>query len=86
MKMKIFGIYDSKAEAFLNPFFMKSKGEAIRAVSSLVADANHNFCKYAADFTLFELGEFEDNSGNITIHDAKINLGCLLEFKKDVGN
>ena len=52
MIVKVFGIYDSKAEAYLPPFFMKSKGEAIRAITAHVNDSQHNFCKYAEDFTL----------------------------------
>lgn len=84
MILKVFGIYDSKAEAFLPPFFMKSKGEAIRALSSHVADSNHNFSKYASDFTLFELGSWNDSSCEFVLHDAKQSLGCLLEFKRDV--
>ena len=31
---------------------MKSKGEAIRAITAHVNDSQHNFCKYAEDFTL----------------------------------
>ena len=84
MKMKIFGIYDSKAEAYLQPFFMKTKGEAIRGVTALVHDPNHNFNKHAADFTLFELGGFDDSNASFDLHFAPQNLGCLVEFKKDV--
>lgn len=82
MLVKVFTIYDSKAEAYLQPFFMKSKGEAIRAITACVEDSQHNFCKYAEDFTLFEIGTFDDSNAFITVYESKQSLGCLLEFKK----
>lgn len=86
MISKIFVIYDSKAEAYLQPFFMKSKGEAIRAISDLVDDPQHNFCKYAADFTLFEVGSFDDSNAVFSMHEAKQSIGCLIEFKKVISS
>lgn len=81
MIVKIFGIYDSKTEAYLPPFFMPSKGAAIRAISTHVADPQHNFCKYAEDFTLFELGSWDDANSKFSLHNAPQSLGVLLEFK-----
>jgi len=81
MEMKIFGIYDSKAEAYLAPFFMKSKGEAIRALTSHVNDSKHNFSIYSEDFTLFELGSWDDSNAVFTLHNTPYSLGVLIEFK-----
>ena len=61
--MKCFTVYDSKAEAFLQPFFMQSKGAAIRGFTELVNDKNHSFGKYPGDYTLFELGSFDEQTG-----------------------
>ena len=83
MIVKVFGIYDTKAEAYLPPFFMKSKGEAIRAVTAHANDPQHNFCKYAEDFTLFELGSFDDSNGKFELLHTPHSLGVLLEFRKD---
>lgn len=82
--MKIFTIYDSKAEAYLPPFFMKSKGEALRALTSQVNDENSNFHKYAEDFTIFEVGEWNEENCKFNLLDTLHSLGVLLEFKKDV--
>lgn len=82
MKLKMFAVYDSKAEAYMQPFFMQSRGQAIRAWDGLVNDAKSEMCQYPADFTLFELGEYDDSNGQVEMLDAKINLGCAIEFKK----
>lgn len=81
MMLKIFTTYDSKAEAYLQPFFLPSRGEAIRAWQDVVNDQKTQFNKYPEDFTLFELGEFDSRSGTITTN-TKISLGNAIEFKK----
>lgn len=81
MKLKIFTVYDSKLEAYMTPFFMQKKGEALRAWHSTVNDASTSFAKYPGDYTLFEIGEFDDETGNFTSHESKINLGTALEHR-----
>lgn len=81
MKLKMFCVYDSKAEAFMQPFFMNSTGEAVRSWQDVVNDPKTQFNKHPADFTLFELGEYDDSSGSIAMHNAKIPLGTALEHK-----
>lgn len=86
MSMKVFGIYDSKAECFLPPFMMKTKGEAIRALSGHVNDPEHNFCKFAADFTLFDLGSWDEQTGRYDLLATPHSIGILIEFKRDVSS
>lgn len=83
MLQKMFVIYDSKTEAYLTPFFMPSKGDAIRALSSLVADVSHNFGKYPEDFTLFEIGSWNNSDCKFVLHEAKHSIGVLVEFKRE---
>lgn len=80
---RIFAIYDSKAEAYLQPFFAKTKSDAIRSITSLVNDPAHNFHKWATDFTLFELAMFDEDKGVIVPLEAKLPLGNFLEFKRE---
>lgn len=79
---KIFAIYDSKAEAYLTPFFMRSKGEAIRGLTACVDDPQHNFSKYAEDFTLFELGEWSEVNCKFDLHSTPLSVCVLLELKR----
>ena len=78
----IFTVYDSKAELYLQPFCDQTKGQAIRAFTDAANEENHRFCKYAEDFTLFELGEYEDTNGQFKIHKSKIPLGNAIEYKE----
>jgi hypothetical protein len=76
---KIFSIYDEKAGAYLQPFFLDTVGQAERALLDCLADSNHNFSRHTADFTLFLLGEFDEQTGLVTM--SKMSLCNLVELK-----
>lgn len=80
MMLKIFTVYDSKTEAYMQPQFMQSTGQALRAFEDAVNDDTHPFHKHAADFTLFELGTFDDQTGVFSTYAAKKSLTCGNEI------
>ena len=81
MSVMMFTVYDSKAEAYLPPFNMASKGEAIRAFADCVNDNKHSFSRHPADFTLFLLGSFDEASASITALSTPQSLGVAIEYK-----
>lgn len=83
MKHKIYNVFDSKAEAWGMPLFYDCLGNAIRSLSEAVNKNDDNqISKYPGDFTFFEIGEYERETGIITPYETKINLGLALEYKK----
>lgn len=80
--LKIFCVFDSVAGAYLQPFFMQSKGEALRGWIDVVNDPKTSFNKHPADYTLFELGEYDSLTGSIVTHEVKISLGTALEHQR----
>ena len=78
--MKIFTVRDVKAEAYLNPFVMRSKGEAIRGFSDEVARKDSAIGAHPADYILFLIGEFDDQTGEITRYAAPENCGVGSDF------
>lgn len=81
MVLKVFTIYDSKAEAYMQPFFMQTKGQAMRALVDTLEDPKTQFCKHPEDFTLFEIGTYDDQTGKFENLDAPVSIGNLVEFK-----
>lgn len=67
--MKIFTIFDSKAVAYLQPFFSKTEGTAIREIKLAANQEGSQFKKYAEDYSLFNIGEFNEITGKITSID-----------------
>lgn len=80
MILKIYSIYDSKVEAFGTPHFLLNKGTFSRAIMEALNDPQISFSKYPADFTAFEIGEWDDTTGTLKMYTAKINLGTLTEY------
>ena len=80
--MKIFSVHDSKAEAYLPPIFFKTAGEAIRAFETSCRDENTNLFRYPSDFTLVELGEFDEPSASIATHKIPKILCNAAEYKQ----
>lgn len=68
MILKVFTVYDSAAELFLQPFFARNEAEAVRSFTDAAVDPNHSFCKHARDYTLYELGEYAEENGAILSH------------------
>lgn len=65
MKHEMFAIFDSKADAFLNPFFMLNAQMAIRTFSGCANDTTHMFNKHPSDFRLYKIAYFDDASALI---------------------
>lgn len=65
MKMLMCAVYDKGIEAYMQPFFVRHKSEAIRSFADAVGKADTPFCTHPEDFTLFVLGEYDDNTGAI---------------------
>jgi len=79
MKHLLFTIYDEKAEVFLPPFFVPTLGIATRAFVDCINSDTHQFGKHPQDYTLFQLGSFEDHDAELE-HLPKKSLGNGVEF------
>lgn len=80
----IYGVYairDMKAEAFAQPFFMATRGLAIRAFSDEANNPSSMVCKHSSDFSLFHFGTFDDSTGTFDLTNP-VSLGIADEFKR----
>ncbi|AXL14743.1 nonstructural protein [Microviridae sp.] len=77
--MKLFSIYDSKAQAFLTPFFSKNDATAIRDFAHAANQESHSFHRNAGDYTLVALGEWDEQEGIVDLYEAHENLGTALQ-------
>lgn len=63
MIQQVFTAYDNKTKAFLPPFQLRTSEEAIRGFTEVCNTQDHQFQKYPEDYSLYLLGEFDDNTG-----------------------
>jgi len=82
MEHKIFAIYDQKAFAYLPPFTLPRVEMAMRTFGDCVNSADHSFGKHPEDFTLMEIGIYDDSNAKINPHELAITVGSGLEFVK----
>lgn len=80
MTKNIYTIYDEKAQAYLQPFFLDTDLVAKRTMFDCLSDPDHNFSRHPADYTLFNIGTFDNSTGVFEIL-TKISLGCLIEYR-----
>jgi len=61
----ICSVYDSKAAAYLQPFFAPTRAVAIRSFAAACLQEDHQFRRHAEDYTLFCLAEFDEFTGQV---------------------
>ena len=79
MKLKIFTIWDAKAEAYQRPFFANTNAMAIRSVTDAVNDSSHPLGQHPEDYSLFAIGEFDELTAKVEMTSPMI-LGVCQEF------
>lgn len=80
MILQIFCVHDTKAEVYRTPFFMKTRGEAIRAFKDLANDKNTAIAKHPGDYRLCHIGEFDDEYCTLVYAERITGLGFGSDY------
>lgn len=80
MELRVFTVYDSKAQAFLAPFYARTVGEAERNFMGACSDQKSQFYHHPEDFCLMEIGTFDEDSGRLRAKDGPINHGMATVY------
>lgn len=78
--LKLFAVRDIKAGAFGAPMALPTRALAVRVFGELVEDGRSPYAKYPADFQLYEIGDYDPNSGIITPVDVPSFLVTAFEL------
>jgi len=80
--VKVFSIFDSKGEVYWPPRFYINAGVALRDFADAVqaAKGDNALAQHPEDYTLFEIGNWEEREGDLIAYDAKIALGVGIEY------
>lgn len=81
MILQICAAYDSKARAFIQPFYAAHADVAVRAFRAAANQPGHQVCDNPEDFTLFHLGQWDDQTCHFTLFPEHRNLGLASNFK-----
>ncbi len=83
MILQIFDIFDSATGSYARPFFMLSKAEATRAFIDIINDEQSSIHKHPADFTLFHLGSFDQETAEFKTLTAPSSMGKAIQYIPD---
>lgn len=86
MIQPMFVIYDQAAEYFCPPFTSRSKGEAIRDFADTASQPGNQINKSPADFTLFEIGTYNNSDASFKVFESKVSHGTALELRTRINN
>jgi hypothetical protein len=81
-KFVVCTVFDSKVQAFEQPFFARTRGEALRMWQEVSNDAQTKFARHPEDFALMEIAEYDDQTAQFVNHSAPQNLGLAVQFKR----
>jgi len=82
MLMSVFAIYDSGISTWLPPLYARNKGEIMRWFSEAVNDSTSKLAKHPSDFTIFEIGTWDDGNCKFDLLKTPVSLGIAIEFVK----
>jgi len=79
MITSIYSVHDSKAACFCTPFYSENNATAIRAFTYAANDATQPIGQHPSDYTLFLIGSFDNDKGQITpVEPTAIALALTL--------
>lgn len=79
--MRMYTIYDTKAEWYDDPRCIRTDGEARRAFEELAKDPNSKITKHPEDFLLYRIGSWDAENGVFTPEPGTC-IAKAIEFNK----
>lgn len=71
MKTQMYVIWDSKARVYHKPVHFHNDELALRAARNLVSDGDNEIRRNPEDFTLFHVGEYDDETASLQPSDKQ---------------
>lgn len=82
MKMLVCSVMDKATGAFMQPFFVRTKPEAIRVFADAVNDTKTQFAAHPGDYDLYGVADWDDSTGSFANAEGAIRLVTGLECVK----
>ena len=80
--LKVFTIYDIKAETYMEPVSARAIGEGLRNFEDALKDERSSLSRHPEDFIFYEIGEFNEETGLVTSLVAPRELMRGASLKK----
>lgn len=84
VRQMAFSIFDEKASAYNLPFFYPQVPLAVRAFTDMLQNPNSVVSRHPADFSLYSIGSFDDNSGKLESSTEPVFIARGSEILNDL--
>lgn len=78
--LKMFSVFDSKAGFWNPPMCFRSRGEALRSFQTAANDKRTSVGLHPHDYSLHEIGEFDQELGQAIPFKTSENLGLAAQY------
>lgn len=80
-KLKMFAPYDTKLQVWMSPMFFLHAGQAERTWMDICNSSDTLPSKHPSDFILFQVGEFDDETGRVDAVFPPVQLMTAVAAK-----
>ena len=80
MKQEMYAIHDNKASFFMTPWPCRNVGIARREFASVCANKDTSMGKFPADYTLYHVGEYDDNTAIVKSLTPPVRIADGVEI------
>jgi len=80
--LKLFSIYDGKIRSFMRPFLDAHTGSALRSFEEACKEPSSPFAKFPQDFVMYEIGTFNEESGEVISYSPKIQIAAAIDYTR----
>lgn len=84
MIVTVYAIYDSKSRSYSMPYFAINDQVALRSFMQLALDNGSEVGRNPEDFSLHQLGTYDNETGTLFDESKKLNLGLAAALKEKV--
>lgn len=81
---KVYALHDKASETFTNPIVLPSQRDAIEGLRIVTNDKQSPQYKFPADFTLFEIGNYDPRTGTFDPLLSKIVIVNAAALKEGI--
>lgn len=78
MEHIVCAVHDRQLDAYMRPFTAASKGQAIRSFRDEVNRADSELHKHPEDYELYQVGTFNENTGELRDHLEQLAIATNL--------
>jgi len=83
MKIQMYAVLDTKMGMYQQPFFQANNLTALRTFQDNVQEPGSRLAKHADDYCLYEIGQFDDETGELrSVENKPVLLARANEYLK----